>query len=157
MVVFGHPTLSRPVGRLLARDDVELVVVTPYPDWVDPGRAATVVTSGVRFTGAATTDWLGRWQQADADLRTELDRLLAGLGYLSGPALAATLWAGLAADEVLFVGSSSPVRDLDLAPVGPTHRPSTPTAASPASTATCPPPPGSPWPPGSRPPRWSAT
>ena len=53
VVVFGHPTLSRPVGRLLARDDVELVVVTPYPDWVDPGRAATLVTSGVRFAGAA--------------------------------------------------------------------------------------------------------
>jgi 2-succinyl-5-enolpyruvyl-6-hydroxy-3-cyclohexene-1-carboxylate synthase len=119
VVVVGHPTLSRPVGRLLARDDVELVVVTPYPDWVDPGRAATLVISGVRFAGPATTDWLSRWQQADADLRTELDRLLAGLDYLSGPALAAGLWAGLAADEVLFVGSSSPVRDLDLAPVRP--------------------------------------
>jgi 2-succinyl-5-enolpyruvyl-6-hydroxy-3-cyclohexene-1-carboxylate synthase len=117
VVVFGHPTLSRPISRLLARDDVELVVVTPYPDWVDPGRAATLVTSGVRFGGAATGEWLSRWQQADGDLRTELDRLLAGLDYLNGPALAAAVWAGLAAEDVLFVGSSSPVRDLDLAPV----------------------------------------
>jgi 2-succinyl-5-enolpyruvyl-6-hydroxy-3-cyclohexene-1-carboxylate synthase len=117
VVVFGHPTLSRPIGRLLARDDVELVVVTAYPDWVDPGRAATLVTSGVRFGGAGTGEWLSRWQQADGDLRTELDRLLAGLDYLNGPALAAAVWAGLAAEDVLFVGSSSPVRDLDLAPV----------------------------------------
>ena len=73
VVVFGHPTLSRPVGRLLARDDVELVMVTPYPDWVDPGRAATLVTYGVRFAGPASSDWLGRWQLADAELRAELD------------------------------------------------------------------------------------
>jgi 2-succinyl-5-enolpyruvyl-6-hydroxy-3-cyclohexene-1-carboxylate synthase len=96
---------------------VELVVVTPYPDWVDPGRTATLVTSDVRITGPATGEWLRRWQQADAGLRSELDRLLAGLPYFSGPALATALWAGLAEEEVLFVGSSSPVRDLDLAPV----------------------------------------
>jgi len=117
VIVFGHPTLSRPVGRLLARDDVELVVVTPYPDWVDPGRAATLVTFGVAIAGPATGEWLRRWQQADADLRTELDRLLSDLPYFSGPALAAALWAGLPAEEAVFVGSSSPVRDLDLAPV----------------------------------------
>ena len=37
VVVFGRPTLSRPVSRLLARDDVELVVVSAYADWIDPG------------------------------------------------------------------------------------------------------------------------
>lgn len=117
VVVFGHPTLSRPVGRLLAREDVELVVVSSYADWVDPGRAARLVTSGVRFAGKPGPEWLSRWQGADAELRAGLDRLLAGLDHLSGPALAAALWAGLPADQVLFVGSSSPVRDLDLAPV----------------------------------------
>ena len=49
--------------------------------------------------------------------------LLAGLAYFSGPALAAGLWSALGERDVLFVGSSSPVRDLDLAPI---------TAASPA-------------------------
>jgi 2-succinyl-5-enolpyruvyl-6-hydroxy-3-cyclohexene-1-carboxylate synthase len=117
VVVFGHPTLSRPIGRLLARDDVELVVVTPYPDWVDPGRTATLVTSGVSMPEPAAGEWLSRWRQADADLRAELDRLLRRLPYLSGPALAAAVWAGLPAEAALFVGSSSPVRDLDLAPV----------------------------------------
>ena len=43
VVVVGHTTLSRPVTRLLARRDVELVVVTPHADWPDPGRAATTV------------------------------------------------------------------------------------------------------------------
>ena len=36
--MFGHPTLARPVMRLLGRDDVELVVVTPSTaEWIDPG------------------------------------------------------------------------------------------------------------------------
>lgn len=117
VVVFGHPTLSRPVGRLLARADVELVVVSPHADWVDPGRAAGLVTAGVRFAEAADPEWLRRWRAADVELRAGVDRLLAGLDHLSGPALAAAVWAALPADQVLFVGSSSPVRDLDLAPV----------------------------------------
>ena len=117
VIVFGHPTLSRPIGRLLTRDDLELVVVTPYPDWVDPGRAATLVVSAVSLPESATGEWLSRWQRADADLRADLDRVLAGLPYLSGPALAAAVWAGLPPEAALFVGSSSPVRDLDLAPV----------------------------------------
>jgi 2-succinyl-5-enolpyruvyl-6-hydroxy-3-cyclohexene-1-carboxylate synthase len=123
VVVYGHPTLSRPVSRLLARDDLELVVVSAYPDWVDPGRVATVVTDAVRFAEPEAGEWLARWRQADAELRQGLDALLAGLPYFSGPVLAAALWTALAEQDVVFVGSSSPVRDLDLAPV---------TSASPA-------------------------
>jgi 2-succinyl-5-enolpyruvyl-6-hydroxy-3-cyclohexene-1-carboxylate synthase len=117
VVVYGHPTLSRPVSRLLGRDDLELVVVSAYADWVDPGRTASVVTDAVRFGEPDGTGWLARWQAADAELRQSLDALLAGLGYFSGPALAAGLWTGLGERDVMFVGSSSPVRDLDLAPV----------------------------------------
>jgi 2-succinyl-5-enolpyruvyl-6-hydroxy-3-cyclohexene-1-carboxylate synthase len=117
VVVYGHPTLSRPVSRLLARDDLELVVVSAYADWVDPGRVATVVTDAVRFAEPEATEWLARWRQADADVRQRLDALLAGLPYFSGPVLAAGLWTALGERDVVFVGSSSPVRDLDLAPV----------------------------------------
>jgi 2-succinyl-5-enolpyruvyl-6-hydroxy-3-cyclohexene-1-carboxylate synthase len=117
VVVYGHPTLSRPVSRLLARNDVELVVVSPYADWVDPGRTASVVTDAVRFAEPEGTEWLARWQSADAELRRSLESLLAGLTYFSGPVLATSLWAALGEQDVLFAGSSSPVRDLDLAPV----------------------------------------
>jgi 2-succinyl-5-enolpyruvyl-6-hydroxy-3-cyclohexene-1-carboxylate synthase len=117
VVVYGHPTLSRPIGRLLAREDLELIVVSAYADWVDPGRTATVVTDAVRFAEPDGSGWLARWQAADAELRSSLEVLLAGLGYFSGPALAAGLWSALDERDVVFVGSSSPVRDLDLAPV----------------------------------------
>ena len=47
VVVFGHPTLSRPVTRLLARDDVEVLVV--------PAGSGT--TGRTRSTSSST----GRW------------------------------------------------------------------------------------------------
>lgn len=129
VVVLGRPTLSRPVSRLLARTDVELVVVSAHADWPDPGRSASAVVDAVTFasapgastgsasTGAGPGGWLQAWQEADAKARAALDALLAGFPGLSGPALAAALWAGLGGADALVVGSSNPVRDLDLAPV----------------------------------------
>jgi 2-succinyl-5-enolpyruvyl-6-hydroxy-3-cyclohexene-1-carboxylate synthase len=117
VVVFGRPTLSRPVGRLLARDDLELVVVSAYADWVDPGRAASLVTDAVQLPDAADRGWFEAWQEADLTVRRRLDALLATQPYFTGPALAATVWAALGDGDVLFAGSSSPIRDLDLAPI----------------------------------------
>jgi 2-succinyl-5-enolpyruvyl-6-hydroxy-3-cyclohexene-1-carboxylate synthase len=117
VVVFGRPTLSRPVIQLLSRDDVELVVVSAYADWIDPGRAAALVTDAVRLPEPAEPSWLEAWHEADDVVRGRLDALLAAQPYFTGPALAATLWAVLDADDVLFAGSSSPIRDLDLAPI----------------------------------------
>ena len=117
VVVFGRPTLSRPVSRLLARDDLDLVVVSAYADWVDPGRTASTVTDAVRLPEPGNRHWLDAWREADITARERLDALLDKQQYFSGPALAATVWTALGADGVLFAGSSSPIRDLDLAPV----------------------------------------
>jgi 2-succinyl-5-enolpyruvyl-6-hydroxy-3-cyclohexene-1-carboxylate synthase len=117
VVMFGRPTLSRPVSRLLARDDLELVVVSAYADWIDPGRAANLVTDAVRLPDAGDSGWLESWQEADRMVRERLDALLARQPYFTGPALASSLWTALGVDDVLFAGSSSPIRDLDLAPI----------------------------------------
>lgn len=118
VVVLGHPTLSRPVTRLLGRDDVELVVVSAHADWPDPGRTASRVVDAVAFApGDGSTDWLESWRGADVRARAEVDALLAAQPYLSGPALAAALWSALGPSDALVVGSSNPVRDLDLAAV----------------------------------------
>jgi len=117
VVVFGRPTLSRPISSLLSRDDVELVVVSAYADWIDPGRVASMVTDAVTLGESANAGWLDAWREADRLVRARLDKLLAAQPYFTGPALAATLWTALGADDVLFAGSSSPIRDLDLAPV----------------------------------------
>jgi 2-succinyl-5-enolpyruvyl-6-hydroxy-3-cyclohexene-1-carboxylate synthase len=117
VVVFGRPTLSRPITRLLSRDDIELVVVSAYADWIDPGRAASLVTDAVRLPEPGDGGWFEAWRQADKLLRGRLDALLAAQPYHTGPALAAEVWGSLGARDVLFAGSSSPIRDLDLAPI----------------------------------------
>ncbi|MFC5380818.1 2-succinyl-5-enolpyruvyl-6-hydroxy-3-cyclohexene-1-carboxylic-acid synthase [Aquipuribacter nitratireducens] len=114
VVVVGRPTLTRPVSRLVQREDVEVVLVGrgALPG---PGR-------GVRRVEAASvpTDlpWRDRWRRAGAAalgaVHATLDRssAFAGLHVARCVASARSAWAG---DEPeLFVGASSIVRDLDL-------------------------------------------
>ena len=117
VVVFGRPTLSRPVSMLLARDDLELVVVSTHADWIDPGRSASLVTDAVRLPDAGNGDWFDAWHRADQLVGERLDALLKAQPYLTGPLLAATVWTALDDADALFAGSSSPIRDLDLAPI----------------------------------------
>ena len=117
VLVFGHPTLSRPVAKLLARPDVEVIVVAPTGLWPDAGRRATAVVTGLEITAADQTDWFSRWQQADEQARPALDKVLSD--GLPGPAIAAIVGEAVGADGMLVVASSNPVRDLDLAPVVP--------------------------------------
>jgi 2-succinyl-5-enolpyruvyl-6-hydroxy-3-cyclohexene-1-carboxylate synthase len=101
VVVAGRATLSRPVTNLLARGDVEVVRLR------DDARTPKVV-------GSADEDWLRHWQEADRAARAAVDQVLAA-EPVSGPAVARLL-AGLVPPRGLIVaGSSSSIRDLDLA------------------------------------------
>ena len=117
VVVFGRPTLSRPVSALLADRRRELVIVSAYADWIDPGRHAHAVVDAVAVDQPGDPGWLDRWLDADQRLRSELDQLLDAQADFTGPALARTVWTSLGRDDVLIAGSSNPVRDLDLAPI----------------------------------------
>ncbi|GAA1604670.1 MULTISPECIES: 2-succinyl-5-enolpyruvyl-6-hydroxy-3-cyclohexene-1-carboxylic-acid synthase [Kribbella] len=117
VLVFGHPTLSRPISQLLARADVQVIVVSPTGLWPDPAHRAASVVTGLEVTAPDTTDWLARWQAADQAARPEVDKLLAD--SLSGPRVAQLVGEAVGADGMLVVASSNPVRDLDLASVVP--------------------------------------
>ncbi len=120
VVVFGHPTLSRPVSSLLSRPDVEVVVVAGQaPEWPDAGRRADRVVSCV-VTGSGDHDrpWLSTWQRAGQNAQRAVDAVLAA-EPLTGPAVAACVWAAQRTGDMLVVGSSNPVRDLDLVAVPP--------------------------------------
>jgi 2-succinyl-5-enolpyruvyl-6-hydroxy-3-cyclohexene-1-carboxylate synthase len=129
VVVFGHPTLSRPVGRLLARDDIALYAVRAPSGWADPGNQVHVLADRVELDGAQpgwfiheqvdepareTDPWLAEWQQRDAEVSKRLDALLDERGVLTPHHVAGAVSAALPPGGLLFVGSSNPVRDLDL-------------------------------------------
>ncbi|NAZ78013.1 2-succinyl-5-enolpyruvyl-6-hydroxy-3-cyclohexene-1-carboxylic-acid synthase [Kineococcus sp. T13] len=119
VVLFGHPTLSRPVTRLLARDDVELVVVSAAGTWSDAGfRAARVVpAAGVQGPpGAGEQEFAARWDRAGKLAADAVDAALDGERDLSGPWAAREAVRACAADGSGFVvAASNPVRDVDLA------------------------------------------
>jgi len=126
VVVIGRPTLSRPVARLLSREDVEVVrVQRPSAAWPEAGRDAHVLVDSVprEWLDGARDDegWLDLWRAAG---RTALAAVRAtcspdpGLGRsaprLPGPALAELVARSCQPEDVLVIGSSNPVRDLDL-------------------------------------------
>ncbi|HEU4512166.1 MAG TPA: 2-succinyl-5-enolpyruvyl-6-hydroxy-3-cyclohexene-1-carboxylic-acid synthase [Nocardioidaceae bacterium] len=135
VVVFGHPTLSRPVTRLLSRSDVDVVAVAGPSGWTDPGhRVSRVVRaaypddqdpdamrwrpeSGEPRPPRPTSPWLEEWQQRDKDLSARLDELLETSADLAPHHVAAAVSAAVPPEGLLFVGASNPIRDLDLTAV----------------------------------------
>ncbi|HET6697855.1 MAG TPA: 2-succinyl-5-enolpyruvyl-6-hydroxy-3-cyclohexene-1-carboxylic-acid synthase [Nocardioidaceae bacterium] len=114
VVVCGHPTLSRPVSRLLARPDVEVVAAAGPTGWTDAGHRVSRVVEHPRAPGADDRSWLAAWQERDAEVGEALDRLLGERDGLSPHDVAGAVSRALPARGLLFVGASNPVRDLDL-------------------------------------------
>ena len=121
VVVFGHPTLSRPVNRLLGRDDVELVVVSPQGLWADPGWRAGLIAPAVPLD-PGDPGWLAAWRRAAAAASAPVEDVLAAARPQAGPLLgwdvARAVWTGVGHGP-LVVGASQVIRDLDLVPAGP--------------------------------------
>ncbi|WP_172119855.1 2-succinyl-5-enolpyruvyl-6-hydroxy-3-cyclohexene-1-carboxylic-acid synthase [Actinomyces faecalis] len=140
VVVLGHPSLSRPVSALLARQDVPVDVVTSTARWTDVAGSAAWVSptqagTGPLCTGGAqglarglglrpaTRRWAEQWRQAVADLPA-----LEPEDGLGAGSVALAVWesclprtgAGAGGGQTvprLVVGSSMSIRLLDrLAP-----------------------------------------
>ena len=128
VVAFGRPTLSRPVTRLLARDDVEVLLVSPYPDWPEPGRPVTRLAGPPWPSGpdpshgsdrpppiAEPDGWLAGWRAAGAAASAALDGVLDSWPAVTGPLVAREVALGRSTVDPLVAGASNPIRDLDLA------------------------------------------
>jgi 2-succinyl-5-enolpyruvyl-6-hydroxy-3-cyclohexene-1-carboxylate synthase len=113
VVVYGHPTLSRPVMRLLGR--TEVLAVTRDSVWRGrPYDVAQEVRGGVEVGEPDDPTWLVRWREADRDLSTRLDAMLAAEAEVTPYQVAGAVSRALPAAGLLVVGASSPIRDLDL-------------------------------------------
>lgn len=122
VVVAGHPTLSRPVTRLLTRPDVEVLALvgvrSPTRAWTDPGHAVSRVLAAARPDRERREErpdpWLAEWLERDATVGARLDRLLEEYDGLAPHSVAGAVAGALPPGGLLVVGASNPIRDLDL-------------------------------------------
>ncbi|HEY0949154.1 2-succinyl-5-enolpyruvyl-6-hydroxy-3-cyclohexene-1-carboxylic-acid synthase [Nocardioides sp.] len=115
VVVGGHPTLSRPVTRLLGRADVEVVDLGAWGVWSErPFPVHSRVLGGVGVAEPDDAEWLEEWRAADRSVSRQLDALLAAEPELTPHEVAGAVARALPAAGLLVVGASSPIRDLDL-------------------------------------------
>ena len=113
-VVFGHPTLSRPVSRLLARDDVEVVSVRHRGRWTRRPFPVAGQVDQLDVPGPDDTAWLDAWRESDRATSRQLDRLLAAEPDLTPHEVAGAVSRAVPRRGLLVVGASNPIRDLDL-------------------------------------------
>ena len=115
VVVFGHPTLSRAVTSLLDRDGIDVAVpAEDFRDFPHPSGQARLVAPDVMPDQVAAATWLDAWRTADAMASAAVD--IAAERDPAGAALqvARAVNAAVPPRGLLVVGSSNPIRDLDL-------------------------------------------
>ena len=127
VVVFGHPTLSRPVTALLDRRHVDVVVpardLSRFPH---PTGRARMVDPDVVPDHQADPAWLAAWRTADASVTAAVDAVAADEPAGAALQVARAVNGAIPPEGLLVVGSSNPIRDLDLVarpyPVGERRR-----------------------------------
>ena len=120
VVLFGRPTLSRPVSALLARADVPSALYQPVPvAWYEPGRRTELPLDNLGdladFAGRGSAAWLDAWLLAGAAAQHAVDVVLAGAGPVSaagsgsgaGPAATGPAATEPAASEPAATGSAA--------------------------------------------------
>ena len=127
VLVVGRPTLSRAVGALLRRPGLRVEVVSESGQWADPSHVVAAVHPPGALSPAhafdpatgrrdADTAWSDDWRDAG---RAVAEAVAARPSrWPSGLAVAGALAAALPTDARLVLGSSNPVRDVDLAVPG---------------------------------------
>jgi 2-succinyl-5-enolpyruvyl-6-hydroxy-3-cyclohexene-1-carboxylate synthase len=117
----GDLPTSKPLRTWLATlHDVEQIALDPEGAWQDP---AGVLSSAIAADSTATLramtppgpidpDWLAEWRAADNAAGQTIEQTLGD--EVSEPLVAARLPDWLSPDDILFVASSMPIRDLEL-------------------------------------------
>jgi 2-succinyl-5-enolpyruvyl-6-hydroxy-3-cyclohexene-1-carboxylate synthase len=115
LVTVGKPGLARSLLELYPR--VPHLVVDSHAQWADPTRTAhrVIPTLPDLERTRDSSVWLRAWQRMESAARDELERFLTRDGELSELRVAQDMVELAGANAVLFVGSSMPVRCLDLA------------------------------------------
>jgi 2-succinyl-5-enolpyruvyl-6-hydroxy-3-cyclohexene-1-carboxylate synthase len=114
VVSFGHSTLGRSTVALLSRD-VEMVHVGSQSTFPIPAGPRVDFVDDVEVASADDPDWLEEWRTADAAVTAAVAAVVESSGPEADPLrVAASVWAAVPPEGLLVVGSSNPIRDLDL-------------------------------------------
>lgn len=111
VVSFGHATLSRPVTQLLSRTDIEIVHVGTQETFPIPAGPNVRFVDAVDHVGEDDPTWLESWHAADLAATAAIDGVLDGTTPYD---VAKIVNAAVPPEGLLFIGSSNPIRDLDL-------------------------------------------
>lgn len=118
VLVVGRVTLARTAARLLRDPRLAVDVVSDDATWPDPAHRARrvlplqVLTQVPRDVAVDET-WLASWQRAAHEVSAAAAAVVRD-AWPSGTAVAATVLDDVDGEATLLVGSSNPVRDLDL-------------------------------------------
>lgn len=122
IVLFGRPTLSRQLQALLKRDDVKSALYHPRPvGWFTPGARREQLIGDIdalaEFAGSGPPGWLGSWQSAAQRAQRALEQTLTQRQLTVGKpgAMRTAQLVSATALGQLVLGSSSVIRDVDLA------------------------------------------
>lgn len=112
LVVVGHPTLHRPVLKLMADPDIDITVLTQSETVTDPAGNAARVGSQVKVSGAPRNEWMTICRALSQTAADAVRDVLAddSLGF-TGLHVAAAIADGLGVGDTVVVGASNPVRD----------------------------------------------
>jgi 2-succinyl-5-enolpyruvyl-6-hydroxy-3-cyclohexene-1-carboxylate synthase len=122
----GATPTTRASQAFVATAERFLVVDLFHPDpdpeqqasWrlvANPDRLATGLLDGTQRIEPAPDGWLASWQAADALARRAMDETLDATDEPTELRLARDLAAAVPKESTLFVGNSTPIRDLDVA------------------------------------------
>ncbi|GAB3850595.1 2-succinyl-5-enolpyruvyl-6-hydroxy-3-cyclohexene-1-carboxylic-acid synthase [Nesterenkonia populi] len=120
VVVAGRPTLTRPVQQLISREDVRAVqyALTAEPWFTSrlPRRVISEAGDLAEFAGDAPEGWAEAWEEAGLTVQRAVDSVLRDDdGELTS--VRAAQFVAETAPGPLLLGSSSVIRDVDLAAV----------------------------------------
>ena len=114
VISFGHSTLGRATTALLSRD-IEIVHVGDQSTFPIPAGQRVSFVDDVEVAGPGDAAWLAEWRATDDVVTAAVQAAIGAAGPEADPLRVATgVWDAVPPEGLLVVGSSNPIRDLDL-------------------------------------------
>jgi 2-succinyl-5-enolpyruvyl-6-hydroxy-3-cyclohexene-1-carboxylate synthase len=111
VVVYGKPTLSREIQKLIAREDIELIVIkSELTGLFNPYGNAAQIVDDLTVNGEVSSEWLARWRVASYNW-TSAQPYETGLNRRKVVEL---VYQASQLDDSIVLGASRMIREADV-------------------------------------------